>query len=65
MATRDELFRQFGPKLTETLFDYLLELVNELRQEQGNPQITKQEYINLLSNHITQIPDYDWMSETP
>lgn len=61
MALRDELFQQFGPLLMEALFDFLLDNVNALRRNQGMPEITKQEYINLLSNHITELEPYDWM----
>jgi len=64
MATRDELFRQFGPLLIEALFDFLLDNVNTLRRNQGMPEITKQEYIDQLSNHITELEPYDWMDRT-
>ena len=61
MPKRDDLFKQFGPKLMECLFDYQLDLLNELRQEQGHPEITKEEYLTLLLNHVTEISDYEWM----
>lgn len=65
MAKRDELFRQFGPLLIEALFDFLLENVNTLRQNQGMPEITKDDYLTLLSNHITELEPYDWMKKPP
>lgn len=61
MALRDELFRKFGPLLLEAITDFLLDEVNALRQEQGHPKITKDDYLLLLSNHVTELPDYDWM----
>lgn len=65
MPTRDELYRQFGPLLIEAITDYLLENINALRQEQGKPEITKDEFLNILSNHITELEQYDWMNEKP
>lgn len=63
MATRETLFRQFGPLLIEAMFDFLLDNVNTLRVNQGMPPITKQEYIELLTNHLSELEPYDWMSE--
>lgn len=65
MPKRDELFRQFGPLLMEAITDFLLDNVNALRQKQGMPEITKDKYLTLLSNHITELPPYEWMQETP
>ena len=62
MTTRDELFDLFGPKLIEALFMVLLVEINNLRPGQGQPTITMQDLIDQASNHITQLPDYDWMS---
>jgi len=62
LATRDELYRQFGPLLTEAITLLLLEHINLLRQEQGMPEITEQHLLDTLSNHITALPDYDWMT---
>lgn len=63
MSKRDDLFHQFGPLLLEALFDFLLDNVNALRAEQGGPPITKDDYLTLLSNHITELEPYDWMNE--
>lgn len=62
MSERDDLFRKFGPKLLEATFDFILDNVNVLRQNQGMPVLTKDEYMILLSNHVTEIPDYEWMN---
>lgn len=63
MTQRDDLYQQFGPKLLEAITDSLLEAINELRKEQGRPIITKEQYQALLANHITELPDYEWMAE--
>lgn len=63
MAQRDVFFKQFGPKLVECLVDFLLDTINELRQEQGGQIITKEDYLTLLSNHITEIEPYEWETE--
>lgn len=62
MEKRDELFRQFGPILLEAIVDFLLDNVNTLRREQGMPEITKDKYLTLLLNHITELPPYEWMN---
>lgn len=64
MAKRDELFRQFGPLLLEAITDFMLDNVNALRQEQGMPEITKDEYLEQLSNHLSELEPYDWMEGT-
>jgi len=65
MSQRDELFQQFGPLLIEAITDFLLDNVNTLRKEQGMKKITKDEYLTLLSNHVTELEPYDWMKEPP
>lgn len=65
MEKRDELFQQFGPLLIEAITDFLLDNVNELRRNQGMPEITKDEYLEQLLNHITELEPYDWMEIPP
>lgn len=65
MAQRDDLFQQFGPLLIEAIVDFMLDTVNILRQEQGMPEITKDEYLTQLTNHVTELEPYDWMEEEP
>lgn len=65
MAKRDELFRQFGPLLIEAIVDFMLDNVNALRKEQGMPEISKDEYLDQLSNHLSELEPYDWMREEP
>lgn len=62
MEKRDELFAKFGPILIEAIVDFVLDNVNTLRRNQGMKEITKDEYLTLLLNHITELPPYEWMS---
>ena len=61
MATRDEIFRKFGPILTEAIMLVLLEEINELRNNQGMPERTEQWIIDSLANHTSELLPYDWM----
>jgi hypothetical protein len=63
MPTRDQLFHTFGPKLLESMFMVLLDQINDLRPGQGKPLLTMSDLITGASNHITTLPDYDWMSD--
>lgn len=65
MAQRDELFRQFGPMLLEAFAVMILEEVNRIRQHVGMPQITKQQVLNEINNHLSALEQYDWMKEEP
>lgn len=62
MATRDELFRRFGPKLLEAMFLVLLEEINTLRPGQGHPTISMQDLIDNAANHLNSLHDYSWQS---
>jgi len=62
MPKRDELFRRFGPRLLEATMLVLLEHINYLRKEQGLPEITEQDLIDSLNNHLSEIEPYDWMT---
>lgn len=61
MSQRDELFQLFGPLLLEAITDFLLDNVNTLRKEQGMPEITKDDYLTQLLNHVTKLEPYSWM----
>ena len=63
MSARDDLFKQFGPFLTETLLWLLLEQINLLRINQGMPEITEADLIATASNHITELEPYEWQIE--
>lgn len=62
MSPRDELFKQFGPKLIEALFMVLIDEINALRPGQGFQDITMEQVIIDSSNHVQSLPDYEWQS---
>lgn len=63
MADRNETFRKFGPILLEAACLVIVELQNELRQGQGMPEITEQDVLDKLNNHLNELQPYDWMHE--
>lgn len=65
MPKRDELYQKFGPILLEAVCLCLLDNINELRKEQGMKEITEQDIIDNLNNHLSKLQPYDWMQEEP
>lgn len=65
MAKRDELFRKFGPLLTEAILLIHFEEANRVRRWLGKPEITKQDVLDELNNHLSDLQPYDWMQEEP
>jgi hypothetical protein len=65
MPPRDDLFIKFGPLLLEAMFLVLLDEINTLRPGQGQPTITMEDLISNANNHVTTLPDYDWMAMPP
>lgn len=63
MADRNSTYEKFGPILLEGVCLVLLENINELRQNQGMPEITEQDIINQLNNHLSELQPYNWMQE--
>lgn len=61
MDKRSEILQQFGPKLLEGLFEMLLAEVNEIRTALSLPPRTKAQAYDQLTNHFSNLPDYDWM----
>ncbi len=65
MPNREELYRRFGPLLLEAMILVLLEQINVLRDNQGMPEITEQDLIDSLENHLSELSPYNWMTEDP
>lgn len=63
MAQRDDTFQKFGPILLEAACLVIVELQNELRRNQGMPEITEQDVLDLLNNHLAELEPYVWMQE--
>lgn len=61
VADRNDTFRKFGPILLEAACLVIIDLQNELRRNQGMPEITEQDVIDLLNNHLSELEPYDWM----
>ena len=59
--TRDKTYQHFGPLQTEARDIVLLCMINQLRVDQGMPEISQQEFRDLLMNDTTHLPPYDWM----
>lgn len=62
MDKRSEVFQMFGPKLLEAFLELIFAENNELRTRVGLPPRTKQQVYDEIVNHVTTLPDYDWMS---
>lgn len=63
LTTRDEFFRTWGPLQPEAMMQVFLDYINELREEQGMPEITEQQFIDRAANHLSHLEKYDWMKE--
>lgn len=61
MMTRDKLFKKFGPILLEAVMIMAVEETNRLRSYIGMPLITKQNFIDEIENHLSELEPYDWM----
>lgn len=61
MPDRNDTFQKFGPILLEAACLVIIDLQNELRRNQGMPEITEQDVIDLLNNHLGELEPYDWM----
>ena len=63
MAQRDAVYGTFGPQLLEATVLVLLENINELRRNQGVGELSEQDLLESVTNHLTQLGPYDWMQE--
>lgn len=61
MPARDDTYAKFGPMLLEAMLLVILEHINVLRNEQGMPEITEQDLIDSLNNHLSELTPYNWM----
>lgn len=65
MATREELYKQFGPVLIEALTLITMDEINLLRVEAGLPPRTKTQLMNAIQAKLDSLDLYDWMTERP
>ena len=61
MATREELYRKFGPMLIEALALVIKDEINVLRVAVGKSERTKQQIMDAVSNKLDNIEKYSWM----
>lgn len=63
MATREGLYRQFGPMLTEAVVLVILDEVNALRTEAGLQERTGAQVIDAVQTKLDGLSIPDWMKE--
>jgi len=63
MATREDLYRKFGPQLVEALVLIIRDEINTLRGKVGLPERTNQQIMDAIDNRLTNdVPIYNWMN---
>jgi len=65
MATRESLYRSFGPQLMEAVVKLMLQEVNVLRVNAGLAERTSQQLLDGLASKLADTDKYDWMSNEP
>lgn len=63
MTKRDDLMRMFGPKLIEAMGLMVIDELNILRSKHGLSPRTPSQLYDQITNHLSDLPDYDWMQE--
>lgn len=63
MSQRDDTFAKFGPILLEASILVQVELYNKLARNQGMPEVTEQDLVDSLNNHLSELEPYAWMQE--
>lgn len=63
MPQRDELFRKFGPLLTECILSTMRIYINQLRVHQGMQPLTPQDVLDMVEEQLSGHEPYDWMTE--
>jgi len=61
MATRDELYRAFGPMLLEALACIIKDEINLLRAQHGLAARTNQQIMDAIDAKLQTLSEYDWM----
>lgn len=60
MDERSKVMQKFGPKLIEGMLLLLLDEINILRLKADLPPRTLLQLFNQMTNHFSDLPDYDW-----
>ncbi len=61
--TRDQLFKKFGPQLLEAITLLLLDTINELRTDKGQPLIKQTDIFDLIDAQLSRLEKYDWQTQ--
>ncbi len=61
MTARDDLYKQFGPKLMEALALVIMDEINLVRAQHALPDRTASEIVTAIENKLGPITDYDWI----
>ncbi len=60
-ATRDEVYKRFGPQLLEVVACLMLDEVNTLRKSLNLPLRTKKQLLSAIAAKWEETPRYEWM----
>lgn len=62
-ATREQLYRKFGPKLIEAIVMVIKDEINLLRAQHSLAERTNQQLIDAIEAKLADVNDYDWMDD--
>lgn len=60
MATRENLYQGFGPKLLEAVCLVIKDEINILRAAAALPERTDQQILDAVETKLESIPDHPW-----
>ncbi len=63
MATREELYRKWGPMLFEAVVLVDFDEHNRIREWLGKPLLTEQDVLNAVDAKLKSLPLYGWMDK--
>ncbi len=63
MVTRSELYRKFGPRLTEAIVLVIKDEINTLRTQAGLPERTNDQILTAIGNKLDTVEEHDWMKK--
>lgn len=63
MVDRENLYRNFGPKMIEAIITLLLSELNILRAKAGLSERTNLQMITALKSKLDSLEDYDYGEE--
>jgi hypothetical protein len=61
MATRDELYRKFGPKLIEALVLVIKDEINILRTQHSLTERSNQQIMDAVDSKLATLAKYNWL----